>query len=252
MSNTLKGITAIKPTVQAASYQELSSTEKENEIENDFSQILLNNLSSLSVLDEKIRNVPLGYSSLRTISNKYNNYNSSLDESTSSKDILSSIDKVDKEENNKINSSGEFRVKIDAKDENTKNRIANAVKKASTKYNVDPNLILAVIRKESYFNPNTTSSSGAMGLMQIMPKNTSYLGVKNAYNIEENIDGGTKLLKEYIDRYNGDIEMALMAYNGGPTRMAQRGVKSVSDLYKMPKETQKYVPTVMKFYRGEE
>ena len=251
MSNTLKGITAIKPTVQAASYQELSSTEKENEIENDFSQILLNNLSSLSVLDEKIRNVPLGYSSLRTISNKYNNYNSSLDESTSSKDILSSINKVDKEENNKIN-SGEFRVKIDAKDENTKNRIANAVKKASTKYNVDPNLILAVIRKESYFNPNTTSSSGAMGLMQIMPKNASYLGVKNAYNIEENIDGGTKLLKEYIDRYNGDIEMALMAYNGGPTRMAQRGVKSVSDLYKMPKETQKYVPTVMKFYRGEE
>ena len=76
--------------------------------------------------------------------------------------------------------------------------------------------------------------------------------MKNAYNIEENINGGTKLLKEYLDRYNGDIEMALMAYNGGPTRMAQRGVKSVSDLYKMPKETQKYVPTVMKFYRGEE
>ena len=251
MSNILKGITAIEPTVQTASYQELSSSEKESEIENDFSQILLNNLSSLSVSDEKMRNVPIGYSSLRAISNKYNNYNSSLDESASSKDILSSIDKVDKEESNKIN-SGEFRVKIDAKDENTKNRIANAVKKASTKYNVDPNLILAVIRKESYFNPNTTSSSGAMGLMQIMPKNTSYLGVKNAYNIEENIDGGTKLLKEYIDRYNGDIEMALMAYNGGPTRMAQRGVKSVSDLYKMPKETQKYVPTVMKFYRGEE
>ena len=59
-----------------------------------------------------------------------------------------------------------------------------------------------------------------------------------------------KHIKEYIDRYNGDVEMALMAYNGGPTRMMNRGVKSMADIYKMPKETQNYVPKVMSYYRG--
>ena len=63
-------------------------------------------------------------------------------------------------------------------------------------------------------------------------------------------DGGTRHIKEYLDKYNGDVEMALMAYNGGPTRMAKRGVKSINDIYKMPKETQNYVPKVMKYYKG--
>ena len=72
----------------------------------------------------------------------------------------------------------------------------------------------------------------------------------NGFDIEQNIDGGTRHIKEYLDKYNGDVEMALMAYNGGPTRMAKRGVKSINDIYKMPKETQNYVPKVMKYYKG--
>ncbi|MDU1720349.1 MAG: lytic transglycosylase domain-containing protein [Clostridioides difficile] len=100
------------------------------------------------------------------------------------------------------------------------------------------------------FNPNTVSSAGAKGLMQLMPENCRDLGVTNPFNIEQNIDAGTRHIKEYIDMFGGSIEMGLMAYNGGPGRMRSRGVESISDLYKMPKETQNYIPKVMKYYRG--
>lgn len=134
------------------------------------------------------------------------------------------------------------------KDINT--RIDNAISTASKKYGVDEKLIRAIIKVESNFNPKVVSSAGAKGLMQLMPENCRDLGVKDPFNIEQNIDGGTRHIKEYIDKYKGNVEMALMAYNGGPTRMARRGVKSINDIYKMPKETQKYVPKVMKYYKG--
>lgn len=129
-------------------------------------------------------------------------------------------------------------------------RIENAVQLYSNKYDVDPNLVKAIIKAESNFDPNVVSSAEAKGLMQLMPENCEDLGVSDPFNIEQNIDGGVRHIKEYLDRYNGDVEMALMAYNGGPTRMMNRGVKSIDDIYKMPKETQNYVPKVMSYYRG--
>ena len=129
-------------------------------------------------------------------------------------------------------------------------RIENAVQLYSDKYDVDPNLVKAIIKAESNFDPNVVSSAEAKGLMQLMPENCEDLGVSDPFNIEQNIDGGVRHIKEYLDRYNGDVEMALMAYNGGPTRMMNRGVKSIDDIYKMPKETQNYVPKVMSYYRG--
>ena len=129
-------------------------------------------------------------------------------------------------------------------------RIENAVQVYSNKYGVDSNLVKAIIKTESNFDPNVVSSAGAKGLMQLMPENCRDLGVEDPFNIEQNIEGGVKHIKEYIDRYNGDVEMALMAYNGGPTRMMNRGGKSMADIYKMPKETQNYVPKVMSYYRG--
>lgn len=129
-------------------------------------------------------------------------------------------------------------------------RIENAVQLYSNKYGVDSDLVKAIIKVESNYDPNVVSSAGAQGLMQLMPENCTSLGVTDPLNIEQNIEGGVKHIKEYIDRYNGDIEMALMAYNGGPTRMANRGVNSIDDIYKMPKETQNYVPKVMSYYRG--
>ena len=130
------------------------------------------------------------------------------------------------------------------------NKIYSAVSEASKKYGVSESLILAVIKQESDFDSTCTSSVGAAGLMQIMPSNFSHLGISEPYDVDQNVNGGTKLLKEYLDQYNGDIQMALMAYNGGPGTMQNRGVKSADDLYKMPEETQNYVPKVMGYYQN--
>lgn len=130
----------------------------------------------------------------------------------------------------------------------TMQRIYSAVNKYSEEFDVDPNLVLAVIKAESNFNPNAVSSAGAMGLMQLMLVNCEEDGVSDPFNVEDNIRGGVKQLRGHIDRYYGDIEMALMAYNAGQGTVKRRGVTSPDDLYKMPKETQNYVPKVMKYY----
>lgn len=159
---------------------------------------------------------------------------------------LKSLDSLNLLQNqNKIeNTSSEIKLT----DKNSTIEIEKAIEESSKKYGVDPDLVRAVIKVESNFKPNTTSRSGAKGLMQLMPENCEYYGVKNPFDIKENIDGGVRHLKDYIDKYDGDIQMGLMAYNGGPTRMAKRGVKSIDDIYKMPTETQNYVPKVMKYY----
>ena len=148
------------------------------------------------------------------------------------------------------NISNENYVAADVSNLTVDERIENAVELYSNQHGVDSNLVKAIIKTESNFDPNVVSSAGAKGLMQLMPENCRDLGVEDPFNIEQNIEGGVKHIKEYIDRYDGDIEMALMAYNGGPTRMMNRGVKSMADIYKMPKETQNYVPKVMSYYRG--
>lgn len=129
-------------------------------------------------------------------------------------------------------------------------RIENAIEFCSKKYGVDEKLVKAIIKIESNFDPKVVSLAGAKGLMQLMPENCRDLGISDPFNIEQNIDGGVRHIKEYLERYSGDMEMALMAYNGGPTRMINRGVRSMNDIYKMPKETQNYVPKVMSYYRG--
>lgn len=137
-----------------------------------------------------------------------------------------------------------------SKNKDVNAQIEDAIAISSKKYGVDENLIRSIIKVESDFNPKCTSKAGAKGLMQLMPENCRDLGVKNPFDIYENIDGGTRHIKEYLDKYNGDTKMALMAYNGGPTRMRKRGVNSPEDIYLMPKETQNYVPKVMKYYKG--
>ena len=123
--------------------------------------------------------------------------------------------------------------------------IYDTVNKYASKYGVDPKLVLGVIKAESNFNSNAVSPVGAKGLMQLMPSVCQDMGVSNPYNIDENIKGGVKLLKTHLDKYNGNISMALMAYNAGPGTVQSRGVISVSDLYKMPTETQNYVKKIM-------
>jgi len=126
--------------------------------------------------------------------------------------------------------------------------IENAINEASEKYNVDENFIKSVIKQESNFNPNSVSSAGAMGLMQLMPKNAKYYGASNPYDVNQNVDAGTRLLKDYLNMYGNNKKMALAAYNAGPTRIKNKGVTDTSQFDKLPKETQNYVKKVMNYY----
>ena len=129
-------------------------------------------------------------------------------------------------------------------------KINDAVNKYSKQYGVDSKLVLSIIKTESNFDSTAVSSAGAQGLMQLMPENSKANGVSNPFNIDQNIKGGVEQLKGYLDSYGGNVEMALMAYNGGPGTMERRGVTSDADLYKMPEETQNYIPKVMNYYKN--
>lgn len=115
----------------------------------------------------------------------------------------------------------------------------------SNRRNIPPSLVRSVISAESGFDPNATSPRGAMGLMQLMPSTVMDLGVENPYDPEENIKGGTALLKNLLDSYQGDYKMALAAYNAGKANVDKAG--GVPDY----KETKDYVRKVIDLYAGE-
>lgn len=97
------------------------------------------------------------------------------------------------------------------------------VNEASGKYRLDPDLVNSVIKAESGFNVRAVSPKGAQGLMQLMPSTASQLGVRNAFDPHANVDGGSRYLRELLERYNFDLIKALAAYNAGPQRVEQYG-----------------------------
>lgn len=114
------------------------------------------------------------------------------------------------------------------------------VNDASDRYRLDPDLVNSVIKAESDFHVRAVSPKGAQGLMQLMPGTATGLGVSNAFDPQANVDGGTKYLRELLERYNFDLVKALAAYNAGPERVERFG--GVPPYY----ETRTYVARIVK------
>ncbi len=118
-------------------------------------------------------------------------------------------------------------------------RISRSVSVAAGKYNLPELLIHAVIKQESGFNSRARSPHGARGLMQLMPVTAREMGVRDSFDIGQNVDGGSRYLRQMLDRFGGDVKLALAAYNAGPSRVERCGGIPQNQ------ETKRYVSKVL-------
>ena len=121
-------------------------------------------------------------------------------------------------------------------------RYGKFIRTAADRYSLDPELIRAVIRVESNFNPFAVSEKGAMGLMQLMPGTAEEMHVREPFEASDNIMGGSRYLRKMLNLFEGDLRLSLAAYNAGPNRVLEKG--------RVPKipETEKYVEKVLHEY----
>lgn len=142
--------------------------------------------------------------------------------------------------------------------------ISQKIDATATKYGIDSDLMHAIVDQESKFNPKAVSEMKASGLMQLMPAVAAKLGVDDVFNEDENLEGGAKLLRQLMKRFDNDIELVLAAYNSTPSRISQQMEKlkekniaptwnnmvkyavGKNPLVQIPEQTLKYVPSVLK------
>ena len=117
------------------------------------------------------------------------------------------------------------------------------IQRVAKSYDVDPALVRAIIMAESSYNPRAVSKRGAKGLMQLMPKTAKYLGVEDSFDPEHNIDGGVRYFKELLDQFNGNVKLALAAYNAGSRKV--RKYKGIPPF----EATQRYVKKVFEYHK---
>ncbi len=117
-------------------------------------------------------------------------------------------------------------------------------KEAAEKYDVDINLLKSIAKAESGFDPSATSSAGAMGVMQLMPATASSLGITDAYDAHDNILGGAQIISQNLKKYDGDLSLALAAYNAGSGNVDKYGGIPPFE------ETQNYVKKVLNYYQN--
>ena len=118
--------------------------------------------------------------------------------------------------------------------------LQDVIDSCAEKYNVDSELIRAMIQVESGWNTDAVSNKGAQGLMQLMPRTAAMFGVSDPFDAEQNIEGGVRYISDLTDKYRGDIEKALAAYNAGPARV---------DSGNIPEVSKRYVKNIMSIYR---
>lgn len=121
-------------------------------------------------------------------------------------------------------------------------------------YGVDTNLVREVVRAESNFNPNAVSRAGAKGLMQLMDSTARSLNVDDSFDPEQNLEGGTKYLRDLLSKYDGNVKVALAAYNAGPGRVDRLDIDTDAEFAakasQLPKETQRYVEKITSRLNG--
>ncbi|MGB9622181.1 MAG: lytic transglycosylase domain-containing protein, partial [Brevinematia bacterium] len=140
-------------------------------------------------------------------------------------------------------SNNEKSVDLNLKNKSMEDSYDDIIKEASSKYNLPFELIKAVIKAESNFNPISISPKNAIGLMQLIPSTAKELGVDDPFDPYQNIMGGSRYLRMMLDKYNGNLFLALSAYNAGP------GVVDKTNGIPNIEETKNYVDAVIKFYK---
>lgn len=138
--------------------------------------------------------------------------------------------------------ASEVNASLKARSTEPASSVAHFIEDASAKYGVDAGLVSAVAEAESGGNQAAVSDAGAVGIMQLMPGTAASLGV-NPYDAKENVEGGTKYLKELLNTFGGDVKKAVAAYNAGP-----QAVKDYNGVPPYP-ETENYVNKVLDLYR---